>query len=121
MTYHLIGKKREKLDNAKVAKKMEQQELWVGEQGQDDGSEEQRCNILEKVRTRMPHDPAIPLPGIHSVPTVNSVGNLAYENKGDSTKVSTVLFSILLRMLVSFTHTKEKKKVLCSHRKKCEP
>lgn len=58
----------------------------------------------------MPRDPAIPVLGIHSVPTVNSVGNLVNENKGDSTKVSTVLSSILLGMLVHFTHTKEKNK-----------
>lgn len=76
------------------------------QQGQDDGSEEQCCNILEKVRVLTPHDPAVPMLGIPSVPSVNSVGNLVYENKGDSTKVSIVLSSILLGMLVNFTHTK---------------
>lgn len=43
----------------------------------------------------MPHEAGSAL-GMYSVPTVDSVGNFTYENKGDGSKALTVSFFTLL-------------------------
>ena len=44
-------------------------------------------------RNRIKHQP---FGGMYSVPTVDSVGNFMYENKGDGSKALTVSFFTLL-------------------------
>lgn len=64
--------------------------------------EEQLGNILVKLRLLTPGDSNSTV-GLHSTPNVSSVDNLRHTCKGDSTKASAVLLSILTCMLVNFT------------------